>query len=119
MIAPSDLIRFLSALESSDLAKAKEHAAAFPEPETAYEKGYLTAIGGMLSSMENNEKDSLLYKILHKELPEDALQAQRERCQLRAREPFRGQDEKGYEQAWEHVCAYFLSDLKSGLDAYQ
>ena len=119
MITTSDVIQFLHALETNDIPKAKDHVAAFPEPDNAFEKGYHTALGGMLSSAENNEKDSLLYKILHNELSAESVQAQRERCSLRARESFRNQDERGYEQAWEHVCAYFLNDLKSGLDAYQ
>lgn len=119
MIPASDLSRFLHTLVSGDIAKARDHAATFPEPEDRFEEGYTNALTGMLSSMENNEKDSLLYKILHKELPEDSLRAQYERCTIRAAESFRGQDERGYEQAWGHVCAYFLDDLKAGLDAYR
>jgi hypothetical protein len=119
MIPASDLTIFLHTLESGDLAKARDQAAAFPEPEDQFEEGYSNALAGMLSSMENNEKDSLLYKILHKELSEESLQAQYQRCTLRSEESFRGQSERGYERAWGQVCAFFLDDLKAGLDAFQ
>ncbi|MCC7568598.1 MAG: hypothetical protein KO463_03160 [Candidatus Methanofastidiosa archaeon] len=119
MISDIDLVAVVHALSSQDLARARERASSLPEPGSPFEEGYALAIKGMVASYENDEKDGMLYKILTKELSPDQLAAQREYCHTRSEQAFRDDRQRGYERAWEQVCAYALGDLPSGLDAYQ
>ncbi|MHC1604440.1 MAG: hypothetical protein ACXQTP_00510 [Candidatus Methanofastidiosia archaeon] len=119
MISELDIIRILKHLEKNETAKARDVINNIREGDSDYDKGYLFALKGMIASCENEEKDSLFYKLMHSELSDEITQRELQKCKEFLRQDFRESKERGYEHAWSFVLSYFRGEKKTGLDIYQ
>ncbi|HHN81829.1 MAG TPA: hypothetical protein ENN11_04330 [Methanomicrobia archaeon] len=119
MITELDTIKLIRFLEQGETNKASDILSASHTPASPYEEGYKKALYGLVASIENNERDSLFYKLLHNEMDAGAAKILRSNVQGRLEQTFRDPSSLGYEHAWEFVLSYFSGEQKMGLDKYQ
>jgi len=119
MMSELDTIEVIRKLENNDISKAKDIMSALKGPGSSYEKGYIHALRGLISSCENKEQDSVFMKLLKNELSPASIEDERESCAHMLSQNFRPGKEIGYEHAWEFILAYFSGNMKTGLDKYQ
>lgn len=119
MISELDTIEIIRNLENNDISKAKEIISGLKKPESSYEKGYIHALKGLISSCENKEQDSIFMKLINNELPPSSIDYEGEYCAHMLSQKFRPGKEIGYCHAWEFILSYFSGNTKTGLDKYQ
>lgn len=119
MITELDTIKLIRYLEQGDTNKVGEILAAGGAAPSPYEEGYRKALYGLVAAIDNNERDSLFYKLINSEIEEDAARQMRKDVLMRLEQTFRDPLFLGYEHTWEFVLSYFTGEQKMGLDKYQ
>lgn len=92
----------VSYLENGDAKKARENYQQIAEHlgDTEFNKGYSKAINGMVTSVEKNDRDSIICRIISKEVDKRDLKKLLIESTKRASQEFITEEEKGYETAW-------------------
>ena len=100
----------VSYLENGDVKKARENYLQIAEDlgETEFKKGYAKAINGIVTSMEKNDRDSIICKIVSKEFDKRNLKKLLLEATKRSSDAFRTEEEKGFETAWVDVLSIYV-----------
>ncbi len=100
----------ISYLENGDVKKARENYQQIAEHlgDSEFNKGYAKAINGMVTSIEKNDRDSIITKILSKEVDKRDLKKLLLESTKRVSAQFITDDEKGYETAWVDALTLFV-----------
>ncbi len=88
----------IDSLKEEKTTEAKEHLNHLRKIEE--NNGFIRACEGMISGIEEQNEDSLIYKILNNDVDENKIEKLRSRFSEWEKEPFRDQYEDGYHQAW-------------------
>ena len=100
----------VSYLDNADMKKARENYLQIAEHlgNTEFNKGYSKAINGIVTSMEKNDRDSIICKIVSKEIEKRDLKKLLLESTKRASEAFRTDEEKGFETAWTDILSIYI-----------
>ncbi|MDY1590767.1 MAG: hypothetical protein RBS85_01175 [Methanofastidiosum sp.] len=100
----------VSYLENGDMKKARENYLQIAEHlgDSEYNKGYAKAINGIVISMEKNDRDSIICKVVSKEFDKRDLKKLLLESTKRASEAFRTEEEKGFETAWVDLLSIYV-----------
>mgnify|MGYP000926539481 FL=1 len=100
----------VSYLENGDLKKARENYLQIAEHlgDTEFNKGYAKAINGIVTSMEKNDRDSIICRAASKEIDKRDLKKLLLESTKRATDAFRTEEEKGFETAWVDVLSIYV-----------
>ncbi len=92
----------VSYLENGDMKKARESyiQIAGDLGEKEFNKGYAKAINGIVTSVEKNDKDSIICNIISKEFDKRNIKKLLLESTKKASDAFRTEEEKGFETAW-------------------
>lgn len=92
------------------MKKARENYLQIAEhlSKTEFNKGYSKAINGIVTSMEKNDRDSIICKIVSKEIEKRDLKKLLLESTKRASESFRTDEEKGFETAWTDILSIYI-----------
>lgn len=96
----------VDSLTEKKTTEAKEHLNHLRKIED--NKGFIRACEGMISAIEEQNEDSLLYQIFNDEVGDGKIGKLKERFEKWESEPFRDQYEDGYHSAW----LLFLNNLE-------
>ncbi|MCK4247075.1 MAG: hypothetical protein KAV48_00820 [Methanomicrobia archaeon] len=109
--------RFFRALMDKDVKKMKE---IYEEIKPQIEKGYIKALNGFISVLENNDPRALLYLILDEELKKKEVKDLYRRSEKIYTDEFRKDEERYYEKAWMEFLRYYMNNekIEGGLDKY-
>jgi hypothetical protein len=99
-----------SYLENGDLKKARENYLQIAEHlgDTEFNKGYSKAINGIVTSMEKNDRDSIICRVVSKDIDKRDLKKLLLESTKRATDAFRTEEEKGFETAWVDVLSIYV-----------
>ncbi len=100
----------VSYLDNGDVKKAKENYLQIAEQlgGAEFNKGYSKAINGIVTSMEKNDRDSIICKIVAKEIDKRDLKKLLLESTKRASDTFRTEEEKGFETAWVDILSIYV-----------
>ncbi|HPA49722.1 MAG TPA: hypothetical protein PLO36_06285 [Methanofastidiosum sp.] len=100
----------VSYLENGDVKKARENYQQMAEQlgGSEFNKGYAKAINGMVTSIEKNDRDSIITKIISKEVDKRDLKKLLLESTKRVSSHFITEEEKGYETAWIDALNLFV-----------
>ena len=100
----------VSYLENGDMKKARENYLQIAEHlgDSEFNKGYAKAINGVVTSMEKNDRDSIICKVVSKEFEKRDLKKLLLESTRRASETFRTEEEKGFETAWVDLLSIYV-----------
>jgi hypothetical protein len=119
LISELETIEVIRNLENNDLGKAKDIMSSLKTAGSSYEKGYVHALKGLISSCENKEGDSVFNKLISDKISQNDINEEWERSKTQISQNFRPSFDIGYEHAWEFIFSYFSGNVKTGLDKYQ
>lgn len=97
-------------LENGDMKKARENYIQIAEHlgDTEFNKGYAKAVNGIVTSMEKNDRDSIICKVVSKEFDKRDLKKLLLESTRRASDVFRTDEEKGFETAWVDILSIYV-----------
>ena len=100
----------VSYLENGDMKKARENYLQIAEHlgDSEFNKGYAKAINGVVTSMEKNDRDSIICKVVSKEFEKRELKKLLLESTKRASDVFRTEEEKGFETAWVDLLSIYV-----------
>lgn len=92
----------ISYLENGDLKKARESYVQIADnlEKKEFNKGYAKAINGIVTSVEKNDKDSIICKIVSQEFDKRDIKKLVLESTKKSSDVFRTEEEKGFETAW-------------------
>ncbi|HOM95473.1 MAG: hypothetical protein GX941_02130 [Candidatus Methanofastidiosa archaeon] len=100
----------VSYLDNGDVKKAKENYLQIAEHlgDAEFNKGYSKAINGIVTSIEKNDRDSIIYKIVSKEIDKRDLKKLLLESTKKTSDIFRTEEERGFETAWVDVLSIYV-----------
>lgn len=100
----------VSYLENGDMKKARENYLQIAEDlgDTEFKKGYAKAINGIVTSMEKNDRDSIICRVVSKEFDKRDIKKLLLESTKKASDAFRTDEEKGFETAWIDVLSIYV-----------
>ncbi|NMC59475.1 MAG: hypothetical protein GYA51_08865 [Candidatus Methanofastidiosa archaeon] len=100
----------VSYLENGDAKKARENYQQIAEHlgDTEFNKGYSKAINGIVTSVEKNDTDSIICRILTNAIDKRDLKKLLLESTKRVSQEFITDEEKGYETAWIDTLTLFV-----------
>lgn len=100
----------VSYLDNGDVKKAKENYLQIAEHlgDAEFNKGYSKAINGIVTSIEKNDRDSIIYKIVSKEIDKRDLKKLLLESTKKTSDIFRTEEERGFETAWVDILSIYV-----------
>ena len=105
-----DLKPFVEALRKKDVKKARESLDDMEKKlnlKDEFWRGYHLALRGMVSAIESGDELPLILKMLNGKISEESVQKLMQQIQERASQPFRQEDELGFNTAWADALQLF------------
>lgn len=107
-----EISEFIESLKQKNLKNARSWLESKrPELENSgkFEKGYLLALNGMITSIEENQELSLMKKILNGSSKEELSSIAKD-FKKRINQRFRPEEERGFDSAWFEVIQRFVEE---------